>query len=230
MQNFSIRIQLDSPVIVTDGYGLDALLAHQLYEQGGTADDLDGILARQGSVHAASWFFIEGGHHGSQLFPFVRSQRAGEALDPRLVRTGVRVKPGVLKVDNKRGVAGNILSEMQAVATPALWAFGNGHPDRIHDLLAPLAAIGRKRSAGFGVVRRIEVGTAPGWDGIGISDPDAQPMRAVPRGEWRGNSAPLGAYTLSFPRYVQRPQPCVYPPAVVVDATTLGVWSGGCFT
>jgi hypothetical protein len=225
VQSFAVRIALASPIVLTDGYALDALLAHQLYEAGKTAADLDAVLRRDGIVHAASWFFAEAGQHGVARWPVVRTQRAGDALNPALVRTGPKTRPGILKVDNKRGVAANLLSPMKAVATPAIWAFGHGEPGFVRQLLSGLAHVGRKRAAGLGAVDRIEVTPVEGWTDIGVMDPDRQPMRAVPVEAWRGNDAPLGAYTLTFPRYVQNPHPCVYPPAVFVAADRLAEWA-----
>ncbi|MSO76755.1 MAG: hypothetical protein EXQ87_07570 [Alphaproteobacteria bacterium] len=225
MRNFAVRIRLASPVVVTDGYALDALLAHQLYETGQSAADLDLILRREGSVHAASWFFIEGGRHGAERWQLVRTQRAGDALDPRLVRTGTKTRTGTLKVDNKRGVAVNVLTPLIPVATPALWAFGAGDTAAVIDLLTGLGHVGRKRSAGFGTVERIDVLDVLGWAEIGLMDQDRQPMRAIPEDDWKGNAAPLGAYTLTFPRYVQNPRACVYPPSVILDAERLATWT-----
>ncbi len=225
MESFCVRVRLASPVVMTDGYALDALLAHQLYETGRTAADLDGLLDKSSGVHAASWFFVEGGRHAIDNWKIVRMQRAGEALDPRLVRTGSRSAPGTLKVDNKRGVAGNLITPLQPVATPAVWAFGRGEVDGIRGLLAGLSNIGRKRSAGFGAVERIDVTPIVGWPEVGVMDPDRQPMRAVPVEAWKGNAAPLGAYTLTFPRYVQNPQACVYPASVTLEYERLLAWS-----
>lgn len=221
---FVVRLRLRSPVVVTDGYALDALLAHQLYATGGSERDLDSILARDGDAHAASWFFAEGGQHASGRWTMVRMQRAGEALNVDNVRTGPGVRPGTLKVDNKRRVAANILTDLQPLATPALWTFGRGDTDAIQSLFVGLSHIGRKRSAGFGAIEAIDVLPITGWDGIGIVDPDGQPARAVPLDTWRGNDAPLGAYTLTFPRWVQNPRPCVYPPATVIARERLMAW------
>jgi hypothetical protein len=209
---------------MTDGYALDALVAYQLYANGRTDADLDVILGRTGGLHAASWFFAEGGQHASSSWTMIRMQRAGEALNVSNVRTGARTRAGTLKVDNKRNVAANILTSLGTLATPALWAFGCGDIEQIRSLLGDVRHVGRKRSAGFGAVEAVDVEQIGGWPEIGIADPDGQPLRAIPVDAWKGNDAPLGAYTLSFPRWVQKPQPCVYPPDVIIERGRLEAW------
>ena len=212
---FVVRFLMASPVILTDGASLDALIAYQGFEMGvdGIAL-LDDLLAKDGRIHHASWLFIEQ-ERIAERAKFVRMQRTGPSLNGRTIGPSRGAGAG-FRVDNKRGIAANMLTTYTAVATPCVWAFAKGDASGVVKALANVTSIGMKRPYGFGRLQRIEVCPINGWRGLGLLMHDGSPARAIPVDQWQG-SAKRGAYAVGLPRWEAPPERCAIPSQRFVD-------------
>ncbi len=214
-----IRFVMASPVILTDGASLDALLAYLVFAEGQDGVGLlDSLFARKGRVHSCSWLYAEQGHVVGNA-KLTRLQRTGAALNARNLappRGSER-----FRVDNKRGEAVNILTTFTSISTPSVWAFATGDPMLLSRHLSGLTGIGLKRGNGFGRVQQVEIGTVRGWAEFGRVMPDGAPARAIPEEEWR-NDAKRGAYALGFPRWSSMPEKCVIPAQRTIAPSIFG--------
>lgn len=215
----AICFVLGSPVILTEGASLDAVVAYQGFAAGGDGLELlDCAFAKSGRVHCASWLFYEDQHIVTET-QLVRMQRVGAALNENTLSPSGKSKYP-FRIDNQRNEAQNKLNRYEAISSPALWAFARGDVDVITSALSDITSLGKQRPYGYGRVTKIEIHTANDWDDAGIKFPDGTPSRAIPIEDWEGE-AKKGAYSIGFPRWVALPEVCAIPDNKSVDTCNL---------
>lgn len=209
-----------SPVILTDGASLDAIVAFQGFAKGLNGIELlDRLFAKEGRIHCASWLFYEQDRIAGRA-EFVKLQRVGAALNGTNFQP-TRGSKKDFRVDNKRGVAANKLTTYSTIATPSIWAFATGDPSAFAELFSDVTSIGIKRPYGFGRIQRIEISATRGGPSFGQLMADGQPARAIPLDQWRGE-AKRGAYALGFPRWAREYETCAIPSERFLDPAIFG--------
>jgi hypothetical protein len=181
MENFVVRAELGSTVIVRDWLTLDALLAALIFEQ---TRDINRAhseipLANTGGVWHGSAALFEDSRPAH--VPFTAALRADHDLDPSKIG---RNRDGNLPTvgTKRRREFGNLLNVYQAKAARAIWWHGRGDVDKVGRLLRDVASVGKKRRSGYGAATDWDIGTG----GSGGLMHDGRPMRPVPSGVWTG--------------------------------------------
>jgi hypothetical protein len=201
---------------------LDGLLSALLFERTGDArravEEIP--LGRIGRMWCGSQVLLEG---PCEAVPAVHVMALRAAIDlyPAAVR-GTGRAGRYPAVDQTRGPYQNRVDTRRAYEAHAVWFAGFGDVAAVHDLLADVAAVGTKRSSGYGRIREGSLELEPieaGHPGVMLCD--GSPARAVPIGTWRslgGRDDIEIAAEITEPPYWQGDKlPCAVPTHLVVS-------------
>ena len=172
---FALRMELREPIIPGRRLMLDGLLSALLFERTGDArravEEIP--LARIGRMWCGSQVLLEGPCE-AVLAVHVMALRA--TIDCTALAAAARPtgRSGCYPaVDQRRGPYQNRVDTRRAYEAHAVWFCGFGDVATVHGLLADVAAIGTKRSSGYGRIREGSLEVEPieaGHPGVMLCD------------------------------------------------------------
>jgi hypothetical protein len=219
---FALRMELSEPIIPGRRLMLDGLLSGLLFER--TGDPRRAVeeipLGRIGRMWCGSQVLLEG---PCEAVPAVHvmALRAAIDLSPAAVRPTGRAGryPGV---DPSRGHYQNKVDTRRAYEAHAVWFCGLGDVALVRTLLSDVAAIGTKRSSGYGRIREGSLEVEPiETRHPGVMLCDGTPARAVPIGTWQSlggcDDVEVAAEITEPPYWRGEHMPCAVPRHLVVS-------------
>lgn len=189
MENFALRVDLETPVIVREGWlTLDAILAALLFRE---TNDLETAhqdipLDRRAGVWCGSAAFFVGGEIAETTCRFARSLKLddlefGEYLPPR-PRSG---HPNW--IDQARNQDAHqwraMLDLYPSIHAHEAWWFGRGDVSRIEKMMPDLCAIGSRVNHGWGKINSFEIEVID--EDLSLMFDTEHPARPVPLDAWK---------------------------------------------
>lgn len=199
---FAIRVEVDTPVILTNLLHLDGLVGRVVCDAGGSLEDVP--LRRTAGV----W-------HGSAAM--LETTRAGAAVVASQKSKAVRETPamdGVFDILPKKGRKIDAMSpyrnRLDSVpmwqGVKAVWFVGDGDGERVAEMVDGLPGIGGRVPVGYGRKTAVDLVELGSRDHAGIALADGLPARMVPLANWNAwglSRHPLAVVTMarSVPPY-----------------------------
>lgn len=222
-QRFVIRAELRTPILIREGeLTLDSVLAAVVFARTGDLEQAHNALplTRSEEVWHASSAFLESPSPYSVML--TAALHATHDLNPAQI---AKSRGGNLPrlSEKRRREFGNVQNLVTGYIATAVWWFGQGDIEGVRDLLQDVRHVGKKHTAGYGLLDNVELETA---SVDGVTDSLGYPMRPVPIDRFFGRQDAVQADSAWRPAYwkIEHRARCFVPTTVLYQRDDLERW------